>query len=319
MKIPELPSFEYVEQGLRSVNKNDSGSAHKMLDEWPEDIFITGPGLASMPVSDAVKAILIFDQMKRVDKALVLNKAHASSVAEVFSQAADEGVCKRLAEDWWTNGQSPTAHLLVKGEKSLKEVLPEFWQKPPDDAGKLLVGAMLSLISSVAAALAVAGSQIKPVSLPSPYEITVTDWDTKKVRAKLFSKENPRETSQTLEFSIRLKDILITTPDNIAWEKVVKTAEAPTELLVALVAGLAPYLPENTKDIGLRKLREQAEKEENKSVRPIIEALQAVFARRAKALAKAESLMAGATPEKVGRRTKKNLADLAKDVPEASA
>ncbi|MFC1611779.1 hypothetical protein ACFL6C_12525, partial [Myxococcota bacterium] len=132
MKVGRVPTFKFIEQGLKKANSNDLGSVDQLLEEWPEDIFITGAGIQASPLSEAAKGVLIYRQMKRLDPDLFADCAMASNIAEVFSKAADQETCEELAGFWW-RGLEPKAPLRVQGELSLEATIPDpypEWRAP---------------------------------------------------------------------------------------------------------------------------------------------------------------------------------------------
>ncbi|MFC1611821.1 hypothetical protein ACFL6C_12735 [Myxococcota bacterium] len=284
-KAGDFPTQDFVTGGLRTAGKNDFGTARAILDEWPEDVFITGKGIQDLDVSDSIKAILIFEQMKRVNGSIFLRQAHAFSVADAFCSAANDKVCQELSEAWWTGLEDPKAALRIKGELSMEQALPRAHGVPSVWNG--------------------------------PYDLTIAEWGNG-VSGRLLPRQKPDERDWSLGFDLHgferhVGKISLESPSFCGSrdQKTNNIAVAPTELLETIVNGLQPYLPENTKNPELKKLRQQAEEAGDGSVRPAIEEIQATLDKRAEVLEQAKSNLEGATCKKVGKRTKKTLGQLA--------
>ncbi|MFC1611819.1 hypothetical protein ACFL6C_12725, partial [Myxococcota bacterium] len=253
------------------------------LEDWPEDVFITAQGIQSLPVSEPVKAILIFEQMARIDSDCFLAQAHATSLADVFSQAANDKVCEELGKEWWTGLEDPDAPLRIMGEMSLEDAMPK--------------------------------DMFPLASWCFPYDLVVTEWDGDCVKGELHSREDTDGARLSFKAWPDELWLYVVVDDGRSSEHRMQVAAAPTALLEDLKRGLEPYLPENTKG-PLKKLREQAEKDNKGSVRPLFDSIKAVLESRAEALARAKSALEGASRKNVGKRTKKRLTEMADGIVE---
>ncbi|MFC1611778.1 hypothetical protein ACFL6C_12520 [Myxococcota bacterium] len=122
MIVGDRADFEFVARGLEALNKNDRCTVGKLLAEWPEDVFITGKGVESLPLSEPAKAFLIYQQMKRISPSFVA-KSFDTNLADVFSKAANQGVCNRLSSYWWQGNDDPDAILHLQGEASVEDTV----------------------------------------------------------------------------------------------------------------------------------------------------------------------------------------------------
>ncbi|MFC1611820.1 hypothetical protein ACFL6C_12730 [Myxococcota bacterium] len=286
MKVESAPNIAFVRVGLKNASKNDLGTARKILKEWPEDVYLTGAGIEVLDVNDSVKAILIFEQMKRIDGDRFLLQAHASSLGDVFMQAVDKAEDRdrmNLWEDWWIDPDDPEADLRVKEERSLDKAMPKFFNDPA-------------------------------TVWCFPYEVQIDEWHHGFASGRLYPDQAKNDQARPLGFIVRPDQVCLR-PDNDSSVNTLglEMSTVPTELLENLVVGLETYLPEKTKDPELKKLRKEAEDKEKASVRPMIDAMQAVLDRRAEALAQAKSNLEGGTQEKVSKRSKKSLSQLAQE------
>ncbi|MFC1611777.1 hypothetical protein ACFL6C_12515 [Myxococcota bacterium] len=269
-----------VLEGLEAAGPNDLGSARRLLEEWPEDVFITGPGIDALPLSEAAKAVVIFKQMRRMSPDSFVGNSFASSVADVFQKAAAHN-CQGLSGGWWRGLNDEKAHLRIEGELSIQHGMPEqeTWRNH-------------DLFVHNWAPLGTVDGYLRPKgSSPAIYfKVSARNADTAVLQLK-WNVGSPSEGSREYELNV-----------------------VPTEALEILKHGLTPFLPENAGDQELQEMRTEAEENKKGSVRPAIEAIQGVLDHRAEVLAKAKELLQGAGAENVGQRTKERLSNLAEQV-----